>query len=284
MTVHFIGAGPGAPDLITLRGRDLVARCPVCLYAGSLVPKALLDHCPPGATIIDTAPLDLDRIVALCVEATAAGKDVARLHSGDLSIWSAMGEQLRRLDQAGVPTTVTPGVPAFAAAAAALKRELTLPGLAQSLVLTRTSGRASPMPAPRDAAKLRRDRRDARDPSVDPRARARRRGAHALLWARLSGRRRRPRLVAGRADHSRKPRRHRRSDARDADRANGADPCRAGARGGGFSRERALQRRLRAAIPWGARREQGGMISSLCFATSPGGRAQCWPNADASQG
>ncbi len=146
MTVHFIGAGPGAPDLITVRGRDLVARCPVCLYAGSLVPKPLLDYCPPGATIVDTAALDLDRIVALCVEATAAGKDVARLHSGDLSIWSAMGEQLRRLDQVRVPTTVTPGVPAFAAAAAALKRELTLPGLAQSLVLTRTSGRASPMP------------------------------------------------------------------------------------------------------------------------------------------
>jgi precorrin-4/cobalt-precorrin-4 C11-methyltransferase len=146
MTVHFIGAGPGAPDLITLRGRDLIGRCPVCLYAGSLVPKALLDHCPPGARIIDTAPLDLDAIVALCVEATAEAKDVARLHSGDLSIWSAMGEQLRRLDGAGVPTTVTPGVPAFAAAAAALKRELTLPGLAQSLVLTRTPGRASPMP------------------------------------------------------------------------------------------------------------------------------------------
>ena len=146
MTVHFIGAGPGAPDLITLRGRDLIARCPVCLYAGSLVPKALLDHCPPGANIVDTAPLDLERIVALCVEATREGKDVARLHSGDLSIWSAMGEQLRRLENAGVPTTVTPGVPAFAAVAAALKRELTLPGLAQSLVLTRTSGRASPMP------------------------------------------------------------------------------------------------------------------------------------------
>ena len=146
MTVHFIGAGPGAPDLITLRGRDLIARCPVCLYAGSLVPKALLDHCPPGATIVDTAPLDLDGIVKLCVEATAEGKDVARLHSGDLSIFSAMGEQLRRLDQAGAPYTVTPGVPAFAAAAATLKRELTLPGLAQSLVLTRTSGRASPMP------------------------------------------------------------------------------------------------------------------------------------------
>ena len=147
MTVHFIGAGPGAPDLITVRGRDLIARSPVCLYAGSLVPKALLDHCPPGATIVDTAPLDLDRIVALCVEATAKGKDVARLHSGDLSIFSAMGEQARRLDQAGVPYTVTPGVPAFAAVAAALKRELTLPGLAQSLVLTRTAGRASPMPA-----------------------------------------------------------------------------------------------------------------------------------------
>ena len=146
MTVLLIGAGPGAPVLITVRGRDLIARCPVCLYAGSLVPKALLDHCPPGATIVDTAPLDLERIVKLCVEATAAGKDVARLHSGDLSIWSAMGEQLRRLGRAGVPCTVTPGVPAFAAAAAALQRELTLPGLAQSLVLTRTAGRASPMP------------------------------------------------------------------------------------------------------------------------------------------
>ncbi|HZZ63332.1 MAG TPA: precorrin-4 C(11)-methyltransferase [Roseiarcus sp.] len=146
MTVHFIGAGPGAPDLITVRGRDLIARCPVCLYAGSLVPKALIDHCPPGAIVIDTAPLDLERIVKLCVEATVAGKDVARLHSGDLSIFSAMGEQVRRLDQAGVPYTVTPGVPAFAAAAAVLRRELTLPGLAQSLVLTRTTGRASPMP------------------------------------------------------------------------------------------------------------------------------------------
>jgi precorrin-4/cobalt-precorrin-4 C11-methyltransferase len=146
MTVHFIGAGPGAPDLITVRGRDLVARCPVCLYAGSLVPLALLDHCPPGAQIVDTAPLDLDAIVALCVEATARGADVARLHSGDLSIYSAMGEQLRRLKRAGVACTITPGVPAFAAAAAALGGELTLPGLAQSLVLTRTSGRASPMP------------------------------------------------------------------------------------------------------------------------------------------
>lgn len=146
MTVHFIGAGPGAPDLITVRGRDLIARCPVCLYAGSLVPKALLDHCPPGARIIDTAPLSLDEIIAEMAQATAAGDDVARLHSGDLSIWSALGEQVRRLEELGIPFTVTPGVPAFAAASAALGRELTLPGLAQSVVLTRTSGRASAMP------------------------------------------------------------------------------------------------------------------------------------------
>jgi len=146
MTVHFIGAGPGAPDLITLRGRDLIARCPVCLYAGSLVPKALLDHCPPGARIVDTAPLSLDEIMAEIMQATAAGEDVARLHSGDLSIWSALGEQLRRLDALKIPYTVTPGVPSFSAAAAALGRELTLPGLAQSVVLTRTSGRASAMP------------------------------------------------------------------------------------------------------------------------------------------
>jgi precorrin-4/cobalt-precorrin-4 C11-methyltransferase len=146
MTVHFIGAGPGAPDLITVRGRDRIAACPVCLYAGSLVPPALLTHCPPGARIIDTAPLSLDQIVAECVQADADGEDVARLHSGDLSVWSAMGEQLRRLDALAIGYTVTPGVPAFAAAAATLRRELTLPGLTQSLVLTRTSGRASAMP------------------------------------------------------------------------------------------------------------------------------------------
>jgi precorrin-4/cobalt-precorrin-4 C11-methyltransferase len=147
MTVHFIGAGPGAPDLITVRGRDLIARCPVCLYAGSLVPKALLNHCPAGARIVDTAPLSLDEIVEECRRATAQGRDVARLHSGDLSVWSAMGEQLRRLDEAGIDYTITPGVPSFAAAAAALGQELTLPELAQSVVLTRTSGRASAMPS-----------------------------------------------------------------------------------------------------------------------------------------
>ena len=146
MTVHFIGAGPGAPDLITLRGRDLIARCPVCLYAGSLVPKELLAYCPADARIIDTAPMALEAIIAEFSRAHAEGKDVARLHSGDLSIWSAMGEQLRELDRLGIPYNVTPGVPSFAAAAAALKRELTLPEVAQSLVLTRTSGRASSMP------------------------------------------------------------------------------------------------------------------------------------------
>ncbi|MGD0849548.1 precorrin-4 C(11)-methyltransferase [Bradyrhizobium sp.] len=147
MTVHFIGAGPGAPDLITLRGRDLIAACPVCLYAGSLVPKALLDYCPSGARIVDTAPMSLDEIVAEFKRAADQGQDVARLHSGDLSIWSALGEQLRRLEAQGIPFTVTPGVPAFAAAAAALAKELTLPEVAQSVVLTRTSGRASSMPA-----------------------------------------------------------------------------------------------------------------------------------------
>jgi precorrin-4/cobalt-precorrin-4 C11-methyltransferase len=146
MTVHFIGAGPGAADLITLRGRDLIARCPVCLYAGSLVSEALLAHCPPGARIVDTAAMDLDQIVAQCVEAYGRGLDIARLHSGDLSIWSAMGEQLRRLEALAIPYTITPGVPAFAAAAAALGKELTLPGIAQSVVLTRTPGRASAMP------------------------------------------------------------------------------------------------------------------------------------------
>ncbi|WP_421708676.1 precorrin-4 C(11)-methyltransferase [Algihabitans sp.] len=146
MTVHFIGAGPGAPDLLTLRGRDLIAACPVCLYAGSLVPREVLNHCPPDARLIDTAPLDLEAIVAACRTAHWEGLDVARLHSGDLSIWSAMGEQLRRLRQEGIPVSITPGVPSFAAAAAALGTELTLPGLAQSLVLTRTPGRASAMP------------------------------------------------------------------------------------------------------------------------------------------
>ncbi|WP_140848652.1 precorrin-4 C(11)-methyltransferase [Paracoccus sp. FO-3] len=143
MTVHFIGAGPGAADLITLRGGDLIAACPVCLYAGSLVPEALLAHCPPGARIVNTAPLNLDQIIAEMAAAHGAGQDVARLHWGDLSVWSAMGEQLRRLRALEIPFQVVPGVPAFAAA---LQADLTLPGIAQSLVLTRTPGRASAMP------------------------------------------------------------------------------------------------------------------------------------------
>lgn len=147
MTVHFIGAGPGAADLITVRGRDLIASCPVCLYAGATVAPELLVHCPPGARIVDTAPLDLDRIEAEYVDAHAKGLDVARLHSGDLSLYSAVAEQIRRLERHAIPYTLTPGVPAFAAAAAALGQELTLPEVAQSLVLTRISGRASAMPA-----------------------------------------------------------------------------------------------------------------------------------------
>ena len=146
MTVHFIGAGPGAADLITVRGRDILARCPVCMYAGSLVPPELLAHCPAGARLIDSAPLTLDQIEAHYLETHEAGLDVARLHSGDLSIYSALAEQLRRLQRHGIPYTLTPGVPAFAAAAAVLGRELTVPGLAQSVVLTRMPGRASRMP------------------------------------------------------------------------------------------------------------------------------------------
>jgi precorrin-4/cobalt-precorrin-4 C11-methyltransferase len=146
MTVHVIGAGPGAADLITVRGRDLIARCPVCLYAGSIVPRELLAFCPPGARIVDTAPLSLDEIEQEFVAAHAAGSDVARLQSGDLSIYSALAEQLRRLEHRGIAYTLTPGVPAFAAAAAALQCELTVPEVAQSVVLTRIGGRASRMP------------------------------------------------------------------------------------------------------------------------------------------
>ncbi len=146
MTVHFIGAGPGAADLITLRGRDLLAACPVCLYAGSVVPRALLAHCPAGARLVDTAPLSLDDIEAEFVAAEQAGHDVARLHSGDLSIYSAVAEQVRRLRARGIAFTLTPGVPAFAAAAALLGAELTLPEVAQTVVLTRLPGRASAMP------------------------------------------------------------------------------------------------------------------------------------------
>ena len=154
MTVHFIGAGPGAADLITVRGRDVLAASPVCLYAGSLVPAELLEHCPPDARLVDTQGLDLDRILEELVAAHEDGLDVARLHSGDPAVFSAVAEQMRRLDAAGVPYDVVPGVPAFSAAAAALNRELTVPGVGQTVVLTRTSARATPMPEGEDLATL----------------------------------------------------------------------------------------------------------------------------------
>lgn len=150
MTVHFIGAGPGAPDLITVRGLALIRRCPVVLYAGSLVPREVLAEAAADARVIDTAPLALEAIVEEMRLAHAAGDDVARVHSGDPSLYGATGEQMRRLDALGIPYQVTPGVPAFAAAAAALKRELTLPGVAQTVVLTRTAVRSSPMPEGED--------------------------------------------------------------------------------------------------------------------------------------
>lgn len=146
MTVYFIGAGPGAADLITVRGQRLLQRCPVCLYAGSIMPKDLLAHCPSGAKIVDTGPLTLDQILTELTEADAAGHDVARLHSGDPSLYSALAEQCRRLDALDIGYEIVPGVTAFAAAAAALKRELTVPGVAQTVTLTRVSTLSTPMP------------------------------------------------------------------------------------------------------------------------------------------
>ena len=146
MTVHFIGAGPGAPDLITIRGLRLIERCPVCLYAGSLVPTEVLAAAPPDALVIDTAPLNLDEIMSHLADAHRRGLEVARLHSGDPSLYGAIAEQMRRLDALGIPYDITPGVPSFAAAAAALGRELTLPGVTQTVILTRTATRSSPMP------------------------------------------------------------------------------------------------------------------------------------------
>ena len=146
MTVHFIGAGPGAADLITVRGLRLIERCPVCLYAGSLVPVEIVAAAPAGARVIDTAPLHLDEIVGEMIRAHEAGHDVTRVHSGDTSLYGAIAEQMRRLTDLAIPYDVTPGVPAFAAAAAALGAELTLPGISQTVVLTRTAVRASAMP------------------------------------------------------------------------------------------------------------------------------------------
>ena len=154
MTVHFIGAGPGAADLITVRGRDLIRRCGVILYAGSLVPEAVVAEAPEGARVVDTAPLILDEIIAEMEAAEEAGHDVARVHSGDPSLYGAIAEQMRRLDALAIPYDVTPGVSAYAAAAAVLKAELTLPEVVQSLILTRTAVRSSPMPEGEDLKTL----------------------------------------------------------------------------------------------------------------------------------
>ncbi|HTH97875.1 MAG TPA: precorrin-4 C(11)-methyltransferase [Stellaceae bacterium] len=154
MTVYFIGAGPGAPDLITVRGLKLIQSCPVCLYAGSLVPPEIVAAAPEGAEVVDTAPLHLDEIIGRIQAAHAAGQDVARVHSGDPSLYGAIAEQIRRLDELGIPWTITPGVPAFAAAAAALGTELTLPEISQTVILTRTAVRASAMPEGEDLKSL----------------------------------------------------------------------------------------------------------------------------------
>jgi precorrin-4/cobalt-precorrin-4 C11-methyltransferase len=152
--VHFIGAGPGAPDLITVRGLRLIERCAVCLYAGSLVPTEVVAAAPPGARVIDTAPMHLDEIISEMENAVAAGKEVARVHSGDPSLYGAIAEQIRRLKALGIPYDVTPGVPAFAAAAAALGRELTIPEVSQTVILTRTAMKSSAMPEGEELATL----------------------------------------------------------------------------------------------------------------------------------
>ncbi len=154
MTVWFVGAGPGAPDLLTLRGRNVIARCPVCLYAGSLVPEDVIAHAPADARKVNTAPMTLDEIIEEMRRAHAAGLDVARVHSGDPSLYGAIGEQMRRLDALEIPHETVPGVPSFAAAAAVLKRELTLPGVSQTVILTRTAMKSSPMPGGEDLSTL----------------------------------------------------------------------------------------------------------------------------------
>lgn len=154
MTVYFVGAGPGAADLITVRGQRLLQRCKTCLYAGSIMPDDLLALCPPDGKIVDTGPLTLEQIIAELADADAAGHDVARLHSGDPSLYSALAEQCRRLDALGIGYEIVPGVPAFAAAAAALNRELTVPGVAQTVTLTRVSTLSTPMPPGEDLQTL----------------------------------------------------------------------------------------------------------------------------------
>ena len=147
MKVHFIGAGPGDPDLITIRGKNHISQSPVCLYAGSLVPRDLIKDAPPNAEVYDTASMTLDEIIAIMADAFERNIDVARIHSGDPSLYGAIGEQIRQLQNLGIPFDITPGVPAYAAAAAALETEFTLPGVSQSLILTRTAMQSTAMPA-----------------------------------------------------------------------------------------------------------------------------------------
>ena len=154
MTVHFIGAGPGDPELLTLKAQRLIASCPVCLYAGSLVPEAVVAGAPEGARVIDTAPLALDEIIAEMAAAYARGQDVARVHSGDPSLYGAIAEQIRRLRALGIPFDITPGVPAYCAAAAGMGQELTVPEVAQTVILTRTAMKSTGMPEGEDLARL----------------------------------------------------------------------------------------------------------------------------------
>jgi len=154
MTVYFIGAGPGDPDLITVKGQRLIARCPVCLFAGSLVPEAIVTGAPPDARVMDTAAMTLDEIIAVMREADDDGADVARIHSGDPSLYGAIAEQIRKLKSLDIAFEIVPGVPAYAAAAAALGRELTIPEVSQTLILTRTAMKSSRMPEGEDLATL----------------------------------------------------------------------------------------------------------------------------------
>ncbi len=208
MTVHFIGAGPGAPDLITVRGLRLIERCPVCLYAGSLVPAEILASARPGALVIDTAPLTLDEIIGHLADADRRGLDVARLHSGDPSLYGAIAEQMRRLEALGIPFDVTPGVPSFAAAAAVLRRELTLPEIAQTVILTRTATRSSPMPERESLERLGASGATLAIHLSVEQPRSGRAGAPAIVRARLSRDRRLPCQLAGRMPDPRHPRRY----------------------------------------------------------------------------
>ena len=240
MTVYFIGAGPGAPDLITVRGLRLIERCPVCLYAGSLVPEEIVQAAPSDALVMDTAPMHLHQIVEEMAKAHEAGQDVARVHSGDPSIYGAVAEQMRRLDAMGIDYEVVPGVPAFAGAAAKLKTELTLPEIAQTIIVTRTGMKASSMPEGEQLEVLGQSG-DTCDPFVDPQSGLRPARAGALLWRGLPGGDRLSRDMAGRTLYPHDAGRDARPCARGQDHPHGADLRRQGVRRGGVPRFRSLQ-------------------------------------------